>query len=134
MRSVCYQINTVVLVVGCEPQPEDRIFFGPVEDVVKDLKKAETDLAQAMIVHANDLDTLPVLMNRNMVVKHLLSQDLDKLPVYPSIGTGQSQQRFKENPNIAFINQVKVTIRGEKDPNEKVDKPLNILIPPGVRL
>lgn len=110
------------------------MFFGPVEDVAKDLEAAAKSLAQAQIVHANDFDTLAVLMNRAAVIKHLREHDLDKLPVYPVIGTGQSQLRFKENPNVAFINQIKVSIRGDKAVDEKVNTPLNIVLPPGVRL
>jgi hypothetical protein len=134
MRLVCYQINTVILRVGCDPQPEEKLYFGTVDDVQKDLKEFEKTLAQALIVHANDLDMVPVLMNRRAVVQHLLDQDWDKLPKYPQVGAGQSQLRFKENPNVAFINQVKVSIRGEKSNDETVKPPIHIALPPGVRL
>lgn len=132
MRSVCYQINTVILRVGCEPQPEEKLYFGTVDDVVKDLKEFEKTITQALIVHATDLNMVPVLLNRRAVVQHLLDQDFDKLPVYPNVGAGQSQMRFRENPQVAFINQVKVSIRGEKSNDEY--KPIHIALPPGVRL
>jgi hypothetical protein len=99
MRLVCYQINTVILRAGCEPQPEEKLFFGTVDEVQNDLKEYEKTNAQALIVHANDLDMVPVLLNRRAVVQHLLDQDFDKIMRYPQVGAGQSQTAVQRKPS-----------------------------------
>lgn len=134
MRSVCYIVEMVVLQQGQDPKPEHKLFFGPVNEVLEELKDAAKNLAQAKLVHANEPETLVVLMNRESVIDHLINQDLNKLPRFPMVGTGQSQARFRECPTIAFINEIKLSIRGETDKDEKVTTPIHILLPPGVRL
>jgi hypothetical protein len=129
MRSVCYAIQTVTLKVGQDPAVDDAIFFGPINDVVEELKKLEKLNKQAQIAHATDNEQLAFLMNKEQVIKHLLSHDLDKLPVYPSWGTGESRMRFPCDTNTAYINNVKVSVKGSKEANEP--KALTILLPPG---
>lgn len=134
MRTVCYIVQTMTMQQGNpEPQVEENVFFGPVDEVNKELRDAEKLNAQGQITHANDPPTLAVLKNREQIIKALLTHDLDTLPVHPRFGSGQGQCRFECCPQIIFVNNIKVSIRGTKSSSEN-HKPINILLPNGIRI
>jgi hypothetical protein len=132
MRTVCYIVHTAILTQGEDPQVNENIFFGPVDEVTKELKELQKSNAQAQITHAKDNGVLAQLKNKEQILSTLTSHDLDKLPVFPQFATGQGQCRFECYPSVAFINNIKVSIRGTKAANEP--KALTILLPPGVRV
>jgi hypothetical protein len=134
MRIVCYVVHIMKLKQGEDPQVEENIFFGPVDEMNKELRDLERLNGQAQITHALDGEVLAMLKNKEQVFKILLGHDLNKLPVFPLFGAGQGQCRFDCYPNVAFINNIRVSIRGKKADGEPVQKEVGILLPAGVRI
>lgn len=114
---------------GHKPEMNQVLYFGTIDVVLQDLKEDLRMNGQVQIAHVNDPGVLAQAKNAEQVIKLLLGQDLDKLPVYPKHMTGDGE--YKSGP-LAFYNRIQLCVRGETTSDEP--KNLNILLPNGVRL
>jgi hypothetical protein len=130
MTSVCYFVDLLTHTPASGPQMEHILFFGPLEEVLKDLEIAETSQRQLMIAHADDDVMLAIARVRLQIIKQLQTHDMATLPKYPAFGAGAAQYRDPDGKAM-FRVQIKVSLRGEV-PQQDITKATNIILPPGV--
>lgn len=131
MRIVCYAVDIGVSVPNGGVSLEQMIFFGEESEVLKDLEQTEKIQNQVLITHPSDPVITPMARIKLQVVGQLKNHDTTKIPQFPAFGTGQLQMLDPEF-QIKFQIMLRVSYRGEVAKAD-ITKPVNILLPPGVR-
>lgn len=133
---VCYIVDMVTY-PGPNEQPiaERTVWYGSLEEVLQDFEKQEKVFNQTLITHAADKLICSVTNMKLQIIQNLKHHDLHQVAIYPAFSAPNVPRLQCPTTPTQFQLSIGVSKRGEMSPQDvSNNKPLSILLPPGVRL